>query len=285
MIKSILSAVDGSPESLAGLEQAVAWAERLGAELRVVAVQDERRFVRYPTYSDTEGSIPRPIPLEGPELERAEEEASQEEAEIRAAFDAALQERSVRADLRVLRGAVERTLVREARATDMVVLGKRGRGLDPGGKAAGPTTETMIQALRPVLVVPTSGNHAGPILVPFDGSKGAQRVVVPGVQLAVALNVPLTVITIAEGKATAEDIQAPLRKYMAPYGVKAQFQVEVGRDTERGTARVILDKAKEMNAGMIMMGAFSVGPLREFFVGSVTRSVLDGAPCPVLMMT
>jgi nucleotide-binding universal stress UspA family protein len=286
MIKSILAALDGSEESLAGLQQAVAWGERLGAEVRTIFVQDERRFVTFPTYSDSEGKVPKPIPLKGEALKKAEAEAAQEESELRAAYERALQGHAARGSYQVIRGKVEANLIREAHAVDLVVLGKRGRGLNESVEDAGPTTETLIhEALRPVLVVPKGSNTSGPVLIPFDGSKGVQRVIVPGVQLAAAMKAPLVVMTLADRKEDGEDIQAPLHDYLKAHGVQAEFRVLVGHDTERSTAKIVLGAAQELKAGMIMMGAYSVGPIREFFVGSVTREVLSHAHCPVLMMT
>jgi len=286
MIKSILAAVDGSPESLAGLEQGVVWAERLDAELRAVVVQDERRFVRYPTYSDSEGSVPKPIPLTGKALKEAEALAAEEVDELRSEFERLTKGYAAHPELTVVRGPVEFTLIREAHAADLVVLGKRGRGLDEHVQQAGPTTETLIhEALRPVLVVPRNAITGGPVLVPFDGSKGVQRVIVPGVQLVAALGAPVTVLTVAARRDRAEEIQAPLRNYLAAHKVKADYRIEEGDDSERHAAHVILETADHMKVGMIMMGAFSLSPLKEFFVGSVTRNVLTRAQCPVLMMT
>jgi len=286
MIKSILAALDGSPESLAGLEQGVVWAERLDAELRAVFVQDERRFLRFPTYSDSEGAVPKPIPLSGKALKEAEAQAAQEEQELRGEYDRLTKGYAAHAELTIVRGAVEHTLIREAHAADLVVLGKRGRGLDENVQQAGPTTETLIhEALRPVLVVPRNAITGGPVLVPFDGSKGVQRVIVPGVQLVAALGAPVTVLTVAAHKARAEEIQAPLRSYLNAHKVKAEFRIEEGDDSERHAAQVILQAADQLKVGMIMMGAFSLSPLKEFFVGSVTRNVLTRARCPVLMMS
>jgi nucleotide-binding universal stress UspA family protein len=286
MIKSIVAALDGSPESLAGLEQGVVWAERLDAELRAIFVQDDRRFMRFPTYSDSEGAVPKPIPLSGKALKEAEALAAEEEEELRSEYDRLTKGYAAHAELTVVRGAVEHTLIRQAHAADLVVLGKRGRGLDENVGRAGPTTETLIhEALRPVLVVPRNAITGGPVLVPFDGSKGVQRVIVPGVQLVAALGAPVTVLTVSARKDRAEEIQAPLRSYLNAHKVKAEFRIEEGDESERHAAHVILETADHMKVGMIMMGAFSLSPLKEFFVGSVTRNVLNRARCPVLMMS
>jgi nucleotide-binding universal stress UspA family protein len=290
MMKSILAALDGSPESLAALEQSLRWAERLGAELRVMAVQDERRFVKYPTYSDSEGMVPKPVRLEGSELKKAEAEAAQDEADLRAAYQRLTQGQGAHADLRIVRGPVEELLIREAHAADLVVLGKRGRAHDEHPAmavgATGPTTEMLIhQALRPVLVVPRDAETAGPMLLPFDGSKGVQRVLVPAVQLAAAAGSGVVALTLCAHKADGEETQAPLRKYLAAHGVKAEYRVIEGRDSERAAARTILGAVAELKPGLIAMGAFSLSPLKEWLLGSVTREVLGHTRCPLLMMT
>ncbi|MHC5544543.1 universal stress protein, partial [Singulisphaera rosea] len=46
-------------------------------------------------------------------------------------------------------------------------------------------------------------------------------------------------------------------------------------------AEVILEKSREFEAGLLVMGAFGQSALREFFLGSVTQAVLRKSPVPV----
>ncbi|MCZ6472167.1 MAG: universal stress protein [SAR324 cluster bacterium] len=59
-MRSILVALDGSPPSMAALQEAVDWAVKLKSELRGVFVEDERRFVHYPSAASFEGGMARP---------------------------------------------------------------------------------------------------------------------------------------------------------------------------------------------------------------------------------
>ncbi len=284
MFKSILAAVDGSEESLASLKQAANLAKRTDAQLRVLYVEDERRFVEFPTYSDAEGSVPEPHPLPAEQLAQAEKQAEVEREAIKAAVAQILTGAGLPDTLEIVRGPINRTLIHRARGADLTVIGKRGRQHQMT-EQAGPTTEEVIhEAYRPVLVVPDAPERDGPVLVAFDGSAGVQRVVVPGTMLAALQAAPMTVLTVSDDTRAAEEVQDEMRSYLAPYDVRADYRIEPGHG-ERETARRILALAEETGARMIVMGAFSRGPLREFFFGSATREVLARAPCPVLMMT
>ena len=45
----------------------------------------------------------------------------------------------------------------------------------------------------------------------------------------------------------------------------------------------ILEEAARVSAGLLVMGAYGRSALREFFLGSVTRSVLRVLPLPVFL--
>ena len=46
-------------------------------------------------------------------------------------------------------------------------------------------------------------------------------------------------------------------------------------------AEVILGKIRYLEASLLVMGAYGQPVLREFFLGSVTRTVLKESPVPV----
>lgn len=62
-------------------------------------------------------------------------------------------------------------------------------------------------------------------------------------------------------------------------GVDAQAMLMKG-----DAAELILEKAKELDVDMIMMGSHGHGLLRKMLVGSVTEAVLRKASCGVLIM-
>ncbi len=279
-MKRILVALDGSPPANAALDEAVAWATRMGAELTGIFVEDEWRFVYYPTAASFEGGMSTPVPLPQDDLDAENRKVKAEGDAIRAAFEAATRDKVPGATLVTVRGNVNDVLISEARAADLVVMGKRGRNDPPESKKAGPTTEAIIHdALRPVLVVPEAGHTAGAVLFAYDGSVGVQRVVVPGTLLAKAKGEGITVLTVTDDAEAANAMHARLKKYFHAHEVEAVYQVAKGKPAPQ-----IVEAARAFKAGMIVMGAFGHGPFRQLVFGSATLSVLENAPCPVLLM-
>jgi nucleotide-binding universal stress UspA family protein len=46
---------------------------------------------------------------------------------------------------------------------------------------------------------------------------------------------------------------------------------------------MILEKVRRRGAGLLVMGAYGQPVLREFFVGSVTRTALGECPVPLFL--
>lgn len=282
MMKSILVALDGSPASRAGLNEAVRWAVVLGAELRGVFVEDEQRFVYYPAGFSAEGGVPVAAPLPEGDMETENEKVRQEGEEIHRRFDEALKAQSLRGEYTQVRGNVNQILTREARAVDLVVMGRRGRNDPVDSTEPGPTTETLIHsALRPVLVVPEQSASDGTVVFAYDGSKGSQRVVAAGTELAAMVKAKVAVISIGDDPQLGKDQQEVLARYWRPYGLQATFRVA---KREGKASSMIVEFARQNQAGLIVMGAFGHNPLRELFFGSTTLETLAETSCPVLLM-
>jgi nucleotide-binding universal stress UspA family protein len=282
MIRSILAALDGSPASLAGLKEAVRWAVILGAELRGAFVEDEQRFVYYPAGFSAEGGVPVAAPLPEEDMAAENEKVRQEGAQIRKAFEQALQGKSVRSEFIQVRGNVNQILTREARAADLVVMGRRGRNDPVDSTEAGPTTETLIHsALRPVMVVPERFSGDGAFIFAYDGSKGAQRVVAAGTELVAAVKGKAWALSIGDDPQLERDHKEVLARYWRAYGIQTAFRVA---KREGKASAMIVDFARQEKAGMIVMGAFGHNPLRELFFGSTTLETLSETACPVLLM-
>lgn len=279
-MKSIMVALDGSAPSMAALKEAVEWAVRLNAELRAVFVEDERRFIYYPAAAAFEGGLATPAPLPEDRIETENEKVGTEAEAIRRSFEEVVAERVPVASMTTPRGNVNDVLIAEARAADLTVMGKRGRNDPPDSEKPGPTTEALIHdALRPVLVVPEKGRTEGGVLLAFDGSISAQRVLVPGTHLAKALGRGMTVLTVDPDERKGRAIQSQVIKYCKSHGVNPVHQVARGKP-----AVEIVEAARAYDSGLIVMGAFGHGAIRQLVFGSATLTVLEKAPCPVLLM-
>jgi len=281
MIKSIVVDLDGSTASLAALTEAVKWAELLNAELRAVFVEDEQRFMYYPVGTAVEDEVPVPVLLPDDEAAGIKATVDQEADSIRAEFDRLTAGKTFPSSYSQIRGSVNEILTEEARAADLTVIGRRGR--DSGaGTEPGPTTETLIHdALRPVLVVPEAPHTEGETVFAYDGSKGVQRVMVPGTELAHARGGDVVAITIGDDAAYAAQLDRVLTRYWQPYDVngRCEFVEEKGKIVD-----IIATYTSDNKAGLLVMGAFGHNPIRELLFGSTTLDVLAKVSCPVLLM-
>ena len=108
------------------------------------------------------------------------------------------------------------------------------------------------------------------ILVPTDGSGQAFKAVLDAIHLAAA--------TGAELKVAAYRFLADLM-HLIPSEIRAQPRVEASDPRE-----LIVSVAEEEESDLIVMGSRGFGTSRTLLVGSVSRFVLEQAPCPVLLV-
>lgn len=135
------------------------------------------------------------------------------------------------------------------------------------------------------------------ILVPIDGSKQSYKALSHAVFIAKNNQAALTLLYVADPHNDVSDFERVslsgyipeniknkgyelLAKLMheIPSEIKAEISVEVGSPAE-----VIVDKAKDEQYDIIVMGSRGLGKIKSFFIGSVSQYVLRYAHCPVLI--
>ncbi|KZL16249.1 putative universal stress protein [Pseudovibrio axinellae] len=142
------------------------------------------------------------------------------------------------------------------------------------------------------------------ILVPFDGSNGAEQALQKAVNLSIICgNVPLTLLTVyrhhsvLEGSFAVvrpdetdslEDVMRSHAKAVAEQGKLSA--VEAGCTNIRAliksgpTARTIVAVAQEHACDLIVIGSRGLGSLEGYLLGSVSHKVTSLADCPVLVV-
>lgn len=161
---------------------------------------------------------------------------------------------------------------------DCIVLSR------PRPRGSGPARAFMLSALlrsgRPLLVLPQKpGKHsASRILIAWN----------QGVQAALAVSAALPLLQRAEqvhlvcsGK---ESLPGPkmahARNYLSHWGIESHLHHLQGHDA----SAEILAAYKQMNCGLLVMGAYSRGHLRERILGGVTHEMLFKANVPVFTL-
>lgn len=134
------------------------------------------------------------------------------------------------------------------------------------------------------------------ILVPTDGSDYSFYAGEHAAYLAKGLGSKLYILNVvdtglafhagihmAEGKAelerAAKEATGKIKVICDANGVESEEVVLGGRPAD-----MILEFAKKINADCIVIGSIGVSAIEEVLVGSVSKSVLRNARCPVLMV-
>jgi nucleotide-binding universal stress UspA family protein len=274
--KTIVVHVDADPRRAERLGLACKLAARFDAHLvGLFALPD----LAVPAYALADGAA---IMLQAEERWRSEAAAL-----AKREFDTTTARNAVKAEWRsALRDPVQAVAL-SARYADLVIVGQHEPARATGGQRMPSdfVADTVIEAGRPVLVVPYAGHHAsigGRVLVAWNAGREAARAVADALPL---LQGAKTVEVVAfdphaGGADHGEQPGADIALYLARHGVKATAaQQHAGIDV----GEQILSRAADANADLIVMGAYGHSRARELVLGGATRTVLGSMTVPVLM--
>jgi nucleotide-binding universal stress UspA family protein len=158
---------------------------------------------------------------------------------------------------------------------DLVIIDRLPEPINQFAKDA--LHAALFDTHRPVLVVPPAAqaNMGRRIVVAWRDDGRAIKAVIPAIRYFADAEV--SVLAGYRGKSKLEAIPAPLvdREITAKIYLLMIGPEPFGKD--------LLAKATELNADLLVMGAYSHSPLREMLLGGVTRYVLAHSEIPVLM--
>lgn len=144
----------------------------------------------------------------------------------------------------------------------------------------------LFHSLKPVLLSPASriqSFDAKKIMIAWDSGLLATRAVGHAVvQMKNADEVHIVMVDpVATEVANGREPGADLAQYLARHGIK----IEVERLTSGGQpiAKILQQHAIDMNADLIVMGAFGHSRLRQLVFGGTTSAMLENLTVPTLM--
>ena len=205
---------------------------------------------------------------------------------LREVFEHVTSLRSLSAEWRVIAEGPEADPALHARYVDLTILGQ----LDPDRgetEMIQPRPEQVTLASgRPILVVPYAGRFetvGRRVLIGWNATREAARAVNDAMPLLAAAEA-VTVLTIdpREGPDGHGELPgADISLHLARHGVKAEIERTVSADLPVGD--VLLSRAADLGADLLVMGAYGHSRARELLLGGATRSLLRSMTVPVLM--
>lgn len=276
--KSLLT-VTTAPEGVQGTVTAAAQiAQAMDAHLDALALGVDRTQIGY-SYVGS-GAV-----VIAAAMDRAEAEAREAEAALNAAVGA--QTPTLRSAVETVvtqLGALTEVVAARARYADLTVL-PLPYGKDRGIEDEAITEAALFEGMSPVLIVPPGGmGSATPkrIVVAWNQSREAlvaARRAMPFLKRAET--VQIVVVDPPPHGPERSDPGGLLCQLLVRHGVKAEVTV-LARTLPR-VSEVLARQARDLDAGMLVMGAYGHSRFREAILGGATRNMLEAAELPVFL--
>jgi nucleotide-binding universal stress UspA family protein len=206
-----------------------------------------------------------------------------DEAAASAAFEKAVKGRHLMTEWRTADGFVDGEVSVQSRYADLVVVGQA----EPE-QTATPSDLPESVALatgRPVLVVPYIG--AKPpgkvVLLCWNASREAARAATDALPFLKAAEKVVLLAINPEASAAGHGAEpgTDAAAWLSRHGVKVSVQRDVAPDADVGS--VILSRAADHDADLVVMGIYGHSRMREMVLGGASRTLLGSMTVPVFM--
>lgn len=269
---SILTYIDNATSPDLCLDAAIGVTRQMNAHLSVLAFGYEPNV---PSYAFGDPGVG--VTAELYAMARSDVDRNMEVAK------AALQRSGVLGDAipsLCLTGTMAREIGGHAQYSDLVVL-PRPYGDDVSGSAAEAFAGALFDGDATVLVCPAGTEQVAPdtAMIAWNGSRealSATRRAIPFLKQAKSVEIVL-VDTLTDQPDPGERLALMLSRH----GIKVDI-ITQPRSPEP-VSETLLRRGRELQAGLLVMGAYGHSRLREYLVGGVTRDLLSRTTVPVLL--
>ncbi len=274
-MQKILLALDNSKPGLAAQEYAIDLAKRFGAQLTGIAILDTPWM-----------TAAQPEPLGGGAFKMHHDDMiirqSQHNIEyLIQTFKQLCTQRGIPHQTLETEGFPAVEIERASHEHDLIVIGKT---TDFHFKLDEDTDMTVKHVARdnprPLILTPESFPTSSHIMVAYDGSLHASRALHMFLLLGLGAGNDLHIVCGQKHLDKADVTARRAVKMAQAYGVTAHYH---SFQVSGNIPDALLDKAQELQAGMLVMGGFSHNLLHETFFGSCTKTLMKNSPIPIFL--
>ena len=142
----------------------------------------------------------------------------------------------------------------------------------------------MLEAGRPVLMIPYAGNFATigkRILFGWNASREATRAVTDAMPFLQQAEVVQVIVINPEAGKHGAIPGSDIALFLARHGVRVEVHQDNANESDVGDE--MLSRATDFGADLIVMGGYGHTRFRELLMGGATRTLIDTMTVPVLL--
>jgi nucleotide-binding universal stress UspA family protein len=128
------------------------------------------------------------------------------------------------------------------------------------------------------VIVPERLPESESVLVAYDGSPAAGRALQAFAASSLNKANDICIATVRPKRDDAERQAERGREFLRRHNIPAR---SLAIESKAGPAQVLLDQVRQLNVGMLVMGAYGRSRLHEFLCGSITRALFRESPVPI----
>ena len=274
--RSLLVHIDDSDHSNQRLDVATSLARKFDAELAGAYLVPTRELTPFTSAMLPDAMVQHRLHESGDAQARAE-------ARFRAAAE---RDGLVDVDWSAPAGPPLDAAILHARYSDITVLGQPQQAEAHAAFANDLVRSVLMASGRPVLIVPHFGDFASigaTVVIAWKEARESARAVADAMPfLERARKVVVVSISKPHEQGVRETLSdAGIAAFLARHGIGADVRHETAEDIDAGN--LLLSRTADLEADLIVMGAYSRTRLSESVLGGVTRVMLQAMTVPVLM--
>jgi nucleotide-binding universal stress UspA family protein len=276
MIKDVLVCLEGSASSEAATHIAIGIARELSARLAGLAIVDE---------PDIRAGAAVGIGAASFKRERDDTlvaDARKQATDWVTLFERRCREQQVAARTIEVVGRPAQSILAKMTAHDLTVIG-RDANFKFETESEDPETRDQIlrRGVRPVLLVPEGTESLGRrVLIAYDGSGAAKRAAASFATSGLVGSRELHIATVDDDGAAAWEMA---NKGVALLRAEGVFATAHNVVSTLSNAEALFELGRELDVGLIVMGAFAHSRLAHLFHQSAMRGLIEKSAVPLYM--